>query len=271
MYINLYSIFSVKYLSCQDIFYIYIKNKVSRVCIYLYKDDPNTIYLADLYVDSAVRNKGIGTFIMHICDNIAMQLKASKIVLFVEKSWVKRWYEKLGYREIKEFTFPVDNAIWMEKDMRKTAFIFDIDGVLANISYRKRFIEKEPKDWDSFYKNMDKDMPIQSGIDMVLFLSTCGEVLFVTGRAEEHRKETVNWLNNNLGGGSSSTRNFINERLYMRETGDYRPDYIIKKEIYRSYIEPFYKVYSVFEDRKQCVNMWRKLGLLCWQNVDGDY
>lgn len=29
--------------------------------------------------------------------------------------------------------------------------------------------------------------------------------------------------------------------------------------------------WGVFEDRKQCVDMWRSLGLTCYQVADGNY
>ena len=57
----------------------------------------------------------------------------------------------------------------------------------------------------------------------------------------------------------------------MRETNDYRQDAVIKKEIYEKEIEGKYCIQGVFEDRTQCVNMWRKLGLTCFQVTDGDY
>lgn len=112
--------FSVKYETSIDKNHIYLQNEVSRICLYLYKDDPNTIYLADLYVDNSVRNKGIGTLIMQICDYIAMQLKVSRLILFVRKdSWVRNWYSRLGYKKIKDFNIlpPLNNTLWMEKEL----------------------------------------------------------------------------------------------------------------------------------------------------------
>lgn len=152
------------------------------------------------------------------------------------------------------------------------AFIFDIDGVLANLEHRLHFIQGDKKDWDNFYKDMDKDSPIQANIDMIYYLHRFGEILFVTGRSEKYRKQTVDWLANNLGyGDPESQKANISKNLYMRKDGDYRPDYIIKEEIYKNKIEPCYKVQAVFEDRKTVVDMWRKLGLACYQPCDGNY
>lgn len=157
----------------------------------------------------------------------------------------------------------------LEKDR---AFIFDIDGILADASHRTHFIKQDPPDWDSFFKDIDKDAPIKFGVDMVYFLHRYGEILFVTGRLERHRQETVDWLANNLGyGDPESQKASINNRLYMRKNDDYRQDSVVKKEIYETRIKPIYYVKCVFEDRKQCVDMWRGLGITCWQPCDGNY
>ena len=59
--------------------------------------------------------------------------------------------------------------------------------------------------------------------------------------------------------------------LYMRKDGDYRPDCIVKREIYEQEIKDKYDVVGVFEDRDSCVKMWRALGLTCFQVADGSY
>lgn len=99
---------------------IHLQNEVSEVCLYIYEDDPGTVYIANLYVDTNVRNKGIGTLIMQICESIAIQLKASKQILFVQKnSWMQKWYSRLGYKRIKDFNIlpPLNNTVWMEKEI----------------------------------------------------------------------------------------------------------------------------------------------------------
>lgn len=107
---------------------------------------------------------------------------------------------------------------------------------------------------------------------MIYYLHRFGEILFVTGRSEKYREQTVDWLANNLGyGDPESQKANISKNLYMRKNGDYRPDYVIKEEIYKNKIESRYKVQAVFEDRKTVVDMWRKLGLTCYQPCDGNY
>lgn len=78
------------------------------------------------------------------------------------------------------------------------AYIFDIDGVLADCSHRLHFIQQEPKDWKRFYENSDKDEVIQPNKNTLRLLrnalhgyQTRG-ILFVTGRSEAYRELTMN-------------------------------------------------------------------------------
>lgn len=85
------------------------------------------------------------------------------------------------------------------------AYIFDIDGVLADCSHRLHFIQQEPKDWKRFYENLDKDEVIQPNKNTLRLLrnalhgyQTRG-ILFVTGRSEAYRELTMNWLKKKFG------------------------------------------------------------------------
>jgi phosphoglycolate phosphatase-like HAD superfamily hydrolase len=161
--------------------------------------------------------------------------------------------------------------------MKKQAYIFDIDGTLADCSQRLHFIEPADNatftydgklefnpDWDSFYKDCVNDKPILPVVELAHTLKDAYETLiFVTGRPEKYMEETVNWLCDKLDCNSVI--------LMMRKNGDHRPDYIVKKEIYEEYIKPYHHIDGVFEDRKQCVDMWRSLGLTCYQVADGSY
>lgn len=159
-------------------------------------------------------------------------------------------------------------------------YIFDIDGTLADCSQRLHFIlpEKEDisgdidldkiaPDWDSFYKDCVNDRPIQPVLMLLLDLQRAGAtIIFVTGRPCKYMTETLQWLEKYTGTDVKG--------LWMRKNDDHRPDYVIKKEIYETQIKPNLKndcIAGVFEDRKQCVDMWRSLGLICYQVADGNY
>jgi len=89
--------------------------------------------------------------------------------------------------------------------------------------------------------------------------------VFVSGRQSRSREETERWLDD------MATFPPLSYDLFMRETGDNRPDDVVKEEIYRTKIEPNYDVFLVLDDRDKVVKMWRKLGLTCFQVQEGNF
>lgn len=68
--------------------------------------------------------------------------------------------------------------------------IFDMDGTLADINHRRHFVERKPKDWNSFYEGMIGDTPIQPVVMMAQLLKSAGHrIIIATGRP---RKLAVN-------------------------------------------------------------------------------
>ena len=166
----------------------------------------------------------------------------------------------------------------------QTCYIFDIDGTLANSKSRAEKFLKPPEgaihfnrdeidwvpDWDGFYENCDLDEEIVGVANVLRCLVYTGEViLFVTGRPEQYREKTLKWLCKLL---DCSKEEFdIQCTLLMRKDGDHSQDYKLKREIFEQTIKNNYNVLGVFEDRDQCVTMWRQLGLQCFQVAAGDY
>lgn len=139
------------------------------------------------------------------------------------------------------------------------AIIVDIDGTLCNLEHRLHHISNKPKNWQKFYESMHLDKPKEDVISIIRTLDAYYTVLFLTGRPEKYRAQTLNWLKNNV-------LNYVEDsELFMRQTNDSRQDNIIKKEIYEKQIAPKYEVTAIFEDRTRVVDMWRKLKLTCFQ------
>lgn len=84
-------------------------------------------------------------------------------------------------------------------------------------------------------------------------------ILFVSGRMEVGRAETVRWLTN-------KARQYEQDyTLLMRKDRDFRLDELVKREIYDEHIAGKYDVRLVLDDKPALVDMWRSLGLQCWQ------
>jgi hypothetical protein len=156
----------------------------------------------------------------------------------------------------------------VNKVYKERAIIIDIDGTLANCDHRRHFVDgtHDKKDWRSFYEAMEHDTLNRWCHELIYnFTQNEGErydCIFVSGRPEEYREITLKWfLRNNVDWGA----------LFMRKTGDYRDDTIIKEEIYREHIEPDYNIFFVIDDRAKVVKMWRRLGLVALHCADGDF
>jgi hypothetical protein len=59
--------------------------------------------------------------------------------------------------------------------------------------------------------------------------------------------------------------------LFMRPAGDSRKDSIVKRELFDRHVAATWAVRGVIDDRKQVVEMWRAIGLMCAQVAPGDF
>lgn len=152
----------------------------------------------------------------------------------------------------------------------KYAYIFDLDGTLCDNQPRvqKYLLDKDEADWNAFYDHCGEDGFIAPTCSIAVALFNRGfDILFVTGRRESCRKDTLKWISDNLGPEMA-----ISEHLFMRTAEDgHREDYVCKMRNYHQHIEHKWGVWGVFEDRNQCVRAWRDLGLQCYQVDDGGY
>ena len=96
---------------------------------------------------------------------------------------------------------------------RPLAFV-DLDGVVADVRHRLGHIEGGPKDWDAFFAAAVDDPPHPEGIALVRRLEQDHEVVYLTGRPDRLRSDTLAWLDDQGIGG---------HRLEMRSDRDRRP------------------------------------------------
>jgi len=131
--------------------------------------------------------------------------------------------------------------------------IFDIDGTVALMSNRSPF------DW----ARVHEDAVNQPVADLVRLIDDSGiPVIALSGRDGSCRTLTENWLVAN---------NIPFDDLFMRAAGDSRKDSIVKMEIYNEHIRGKYNVKFILDDRNQVVDMWRSLGLPCFQVAPGNF
>ena len=129
--------------------------------------------------------------------------------------------------------------------------VFDIDGTLADNHHRVHHVKSKPKNWPAYDAAIPDDTAIWPMAETFRALRLAGyDIIFVTGRSERSRKDTVHWLaDHNLHGG---------EKLYMRAAGDFRHDDIVKCEILDQIIKEYgFKPDIWFDDRPRVVRAIR--------------
>jgi len=140
---------------------------------------------------------------------------------------------------------------------KENAVIVDLDGTVST---------KTDRGWYE-YSKVSSDAPIERIIRLVRMLHSKGvSIVFCTGREDVCRRQSIEWIRRNI---------FLSDsapvEIHMRPSGDRRPDFVVKKDLYIGHIEPRHSVWFVLDDRNSVVEMWRSLGLTCLQVAEGDY
>lgn len=166
--------------------------------------------------------------------------------------------EKVGEKVIRKMynQYLRQAPKYKEFDIKLPACIIcDIDGTLAHMNGRSPF------DW----KRVGDDS-VDEWIKTILLdyndLFFKEKIILLSGRDSVCRPETEKWLADN---------NIPYDELYMRPEKDNRSDVIIKEELYNQHIKDKYNVFFVLDDRKQVVDMWRRIGLKCLQVEEGNF
>lgn len=147
------------------------------------------------------------------------------------------------------------------EETKRRAVIFDVDGTLAeNMDGRiARHGQKAApfQDWDAYDDKVSEE--VREALNLYKEKYT---IIICSGRKDSSKDVLKDWL----------TENEIHyDEIFMRRHKDNRADYLIKEEIYLEKIQPFYEVFTAFDDRKQVVDRWRELGIKTFQVEPGDF
>lgn len=110
-----------------------------------------------------------------------------------------------------------------QEDGRPLA-VFDLDNTLADTAHRQRFLERRPRDWQAFFAAAPDDPPLARGVALVKESAEECEVMYLTGRPERCRRDTLDWL---------AAHGLPEGRVFMRRDGDRRPARRTKLDILR--------------------------------------
>ena len=131
------------------------------------------------------------------------------------------------------------------------AYIFDIDGTLADKGQRS------PYDW---YK-VGEDEPRDEVVAILHTLAKDHNIIIFTGRDGVCKPETLSWL---------KYHDIDYQEFHIRPEGNIEKDTIVKKAMFEK-VKDKYAIMGVFDDRNQVVEMWRDMGLQCYQVNYGDF
>ncbi|TVZ96236.1 hypothetical protein FB157_103143 [Streptomyces sp. BK340] len=102
--------------------------------------------------------------------------------------------------------------------------VFDLDNTLADTAHRQHFLEGRPRNWAGFFAAAPQDPPLAEGVTLVLEQARECEIVYLTGRPERCRRDTLDWL---------AGQGLPEGRLHMRSNADRRPARFTKLEILR--------------------------------------
>lgn len=150
--------------------------------------------------------------------------------------------------------------------------IFDLDGTLADISHRRHLVEdKKNKNFPLFYamcKDDKPNAPVIRILHALQYLEIFPDIQIWSGRSDEVRSETVDWLAEHV----FQSKHVANNALArMRKAGDYTPDHILKENWLKEELANGTRIDMVFDDRNRVVQMWRSYGITCLQVADGNF
>lgn len=116
-----------------------------------------------------------------------------------------------------------------ERDKDKRVLFLDIDGILADPAHRLHYLEA--KDYDNFYKEVVNDAPFVRDRRALTDLEERynGNIVYLTGRPERTREDTLNWL--------KKYYDFSDHPMLMRKDEDHRKSPELKAEMALKYVE----------------------------------
>lgn len=130
----------------------------------------------------------------------------------------------------------------MTEDQRPLA-VFDLDGVLADVGHRVRFLERRIPDWGRFFEAALKDPVHPEGVALVTEAARDCEIAYLTGRPEWCRADTVTWL---------ARHDLPSGELVMRRNGDHQPARKVKPKLLRALAQNRVVAVVVDDDLEVC-------------------
>lgn len=155
-----------------------------------------------------------------------------------------------------------------EDTYQRNWVVIDLEGTLCDSSHRVHLAQAG--EWEQFNAGIKDDKPKSEIIQLMKLLddSEHYQIAIVTGRQEQLRLVTANWIIDN------GMEQYISMML-MRPNNDRSPDHELKIKLITDHFggieKAKEKVWFVLDDRDKVVETWRNAGFNCWQVNVGEY
>ncbi|MEN3586721.1 hypothetical protein AAH978_21615 [Streptomyces sp. ZYX-F-203] len=134
---------------------------------------------------------------------------------------------------------------------RRKAEIFDVDGTLVDVSGIRHLIDG-PGGFAAFHLAGASCPAHPHVVEAAREAHAEGRaVLVVSGRERRWERLTSMWL---------ALHEVPSDGLWMRRLGDYRPDYVVKREILAS-LRRRYDVVRAWDDNPNVIRLWQEEGI----------
>lgn len=201
----------------------------TEISWYQYKTDSEPEMLME-YLDECLRRNRLREWNKRVPDSVVYQMFLQNYELF---DCQKNWY-----------------------------VIVDIDGTISDLSHRLHYLEEKPKNYDAFYDEVDKDLPISQVIDIVRDLSQYRHIIITSGRTNKTCDKTVDWL---------KKYNVPYDALLMKQWYFIQTDIEAKTSIYNKCLKGKNIIMSI-DDRPSIVELWKSFWIFTISvNQRGDF
>ncbi len=235
---------------------------------YTFKDEKEVVYMEDSEIIAELR-EGNNVVVDNTHFNPAHQVRLEKIakdegaefeLLFIDtplEVCIKRNRKRANSVPMeaildmyRKHIAPLRDEKQEYNDNLEEAILVDVDGTLAHIC--------DGSPYDASRAMGDSlDDAVSNIVNMAYGHGY--KVIVLTGRHSGHLQVTTEWL---------KAKGVNYDQIFCRDEGDYRADYIVKKELFDQNVRDKYNVKYVIDDRPSVCRMWRSIGLKTLQVGD---
>lgn len=141
---------------------------------------------------------------------------------------------------------------------------FDMDGTLDDVRSVRHYLDKDERgrrNFDMFHRASLFTPPNEAVVQILKDAQEAGyPILITTARSEEYKEVSQRWLKEN---------GITFDNYYCRKKGDFRPDNVVKDEMYHE-ISKHYDLIHQVDDNPRAIESFEKNGVLVTKVPFGD-